>query len=92
MVADEGFVTTDDGVRLFYQRLGSGGRTVVVLNATYMIEEFRYLAEDRTVLFYDLRNRGRSDSVSDPAKLKGGMYNDIEDLETIRRHFNLGTF
>jgi len=89
MAANEGFVTTDDGVRLFVQQMGSGGRTVVILNSTYMYEEFKYLAEDRAVIFYDLRNRGRSDSVNDGSKLRGGVHNDVDDLETIRRHFNL---
>src|SRR5262249_52368593 len=91
MNSSEGFVNTHDGVRLFFRRLGDYGQTVVIPNATYMIEEFKYLAEGRTVILYDLRNRGRSDSISDPAKLKGGVHNDVDDLETIRRHFDVNS-
>src|SRR5256886_13568620 len=89
MATSEGYVTTEDGVRLFFQKMGSGPRTVVIPNAAYMFEDFKYLAADRTVIFYDLRNRGRSESVTDASKLKGGVLLDVEDLETIRRQFGI---
>ena len=89
MATSEGYVTTEDGVRLFFQKMGSGPRTVVIPNAAYMFNDFKYLAADRTVIFYDLRNRGRSESVTDASKLKGGVHLDVEDLETIRRHFGI---
>ena len=82
----EGFVAADDGVRLFYRKVGEGPGTVIIPNALYMFNSFKHLAEDYTVIFYDLRNRGRSDPVSDPEKLKKGIHNDVDDLETIRRH------
>jgi proline iminopeptidase len=41
------------------------------------------------LIFYDLRNRGRSDEVGDEALLKGGVRNDVLDLEAVRRHFGL---
>ncbi len=81
------YVTTDDGVRLFYQKIGNGSRTVIIPNAIYLFNSFKYLAKDRTVIFYDLRNRGHSDHLTDPEKLKKGIHFDVEDLETIRRHF-----
>ena len=84
---DEGFITTEDGVRLFFQKLGKGTQTLIIPNAIYMFDDFKYLSRDRTVIFYDLRNRGRSDSVSDPAKLKRGVLQDVDDLEAVRRHF-----
>jgi proline iminopeptidase len=91
MTPVEGYVTTEDGVRLFFQKLGSGSQVVIVPNATYMFDDFKYLAsDDRTVVFFDLRNRGRSDTVSEPSKLEGGVLNDVADLEAIRRHFAVG--
>jgi pimeloyl-ACP methyl ester carboxylesterase len=84
----EGFITTEDGVRLFYRKLGKGPRTVIIPNATYMFDDFKYLGDDGTVIFYDLRNRGRSDSVTDPTKLRRGVHNDVDDLEAVRRHFS----
>lgn len=54
-----------------------------------MFDDFKYLADERTVISYDLRNRGRSDAVIEPSRLKRGVHHDVEDLETIRRHFNV---
>ena len=90
--SDEGYVTTTDGVRLHFTRLGSGNRVLVVLNEIYMIDDFSSLAEKHTVIFYDLRNRGRSDPVSDPEKLKRGVLQEVDDLESVRRHFGLERF
>ena len=87
----EGYTTTPDGSRLFFQKTGRGPNVVVIPNAAYMFEDFKYLAEDLTAISYDLRNRGRSDSVTDPSKLAGGVHNDVEDLEAIRRHFGINT-
>ena len=86
----DGYVTAPDGVRLFYHRLGNGPKRVLVPNGHYLIKDFSQLVDsDHTFIFYDLRNRGRSDHVSDPGKLKGGIHLDVEDLEAVRRHFNI---
>jgi proline iminopeptidase len=83
----EGYITTADGVRLFYQKIGDSQSTVIIPNALYLYEDFKYLAEDHTLLFYDMRNRGRSDHIDDTTKLSRGIHHDVEDLETIRKHF-----
>ena len=87
----EGYVTTQDGIRLFFQKAGTGPNLVIILNAIYLYDDFKYLAKERTVIAYDLRNRGRSDTVGDPSKLKGGVHNDVEDLEAIRKHLGANT-
>jgi pimeloyl-ACP methyl ester carboxylesterase len=79
-------VTTDDGVRLFVQRLGSGAKAVIIPNGSFLFNVFRPLADDRAVIFYDLRNRGRSDAVRESSQLKQGIHHDVEDLEAVRRH------
>src|SRR5581483_11562646 len=89
MLVNEGYVTTADGVRLFFQKVGDGRSTVVVPNALYLFDDFKHLAAEHTCIFYDLRNRGRSDAVIDEAKLKAGVHNDVQDLEAVRRHFAL---
>ncbi|HEV3201332.1 MAG TPA: alpha/beta hydrolase [Bryobacteraceae bacterium] len=89
MRLDEGYVITEDGVRLFYQKLGSGPNTVIVPNAVHMFDSFQHLSDHRTVIFFDLRNRGRSDSVGDSAKLIRGIHRDVDDLEAVRRHFGI---
>jgi pimeloyl-ACP methyl ester carboxylesterase len=47
------------------------------------------IAEDRTVVFYDARHRGKSDAVADPPAQTPGVERDVEDLETVRRHLGL---
>lgn len=84
----DGYITTADNVRLYFQRLGSGPNALVIPNAIYLCDDFQCLAGDkRTVIFYDLRNRGRSDTVEDPSKLHRGIEHDIDDLDEVRRHF-----
>jgi proline iminopeptidase len=89
MLPADGFVTTDDGVRLWFQTVGSGPQVVVLPNGFHLLEDFQCLASDRTLVFYDVRNRGRSDTVTDPAKLTRGIHNDVDDLDAVRRHFGL---
>ncbi|MGH8175619.1 MAG: alpha/beta fold hydrolase [Steroidobacter sp.] len=81
----EGFVTTDDGVRLFFQTTGSGKQTIIAPNAIYLFDDFRRVAAGRRLIAYDLRNRGRSDPVDDRSKLSGGIHRDVDDLEAVRR-------
>jgi proline iminopeptidase len=85
----EGYLTAADGIRLFLQKIGDARSTVVIPNAIYMIDDFKHLALEHTCVFYDLRNRGRSDEITDSAKLKGGVHNDVKDLEAVRRHFGV---
>jgi proline iminopeptidase len=49
--------------------------------------EFERLAKGRTLIFYDMRSRGRSDSITDKSRL--GMAFEISDLEVIRQHFKI---
>ena len=89
MASSEGYVTTEDGIRLFFRVLGNGPRTVVIPNGMYLLDDFERIAADRTLIVYDLRNRGLSDPVEDSARLERGIHNDVDDLEAVRRHFGL---
>jgi pimeloyl-ACP methyl ester carboxylesterase len=86
----QGYLTMEDGVRLFFERAGNGGKHLLILNGLYLFEDFRYLATDRTVISLDLRNRGRSDYVADLSTMKRGVEQDVEDIEVVRRHFEIG--
>jgi proline iminopeptidase len=90
MPSSQGHVTTEDGVRLFFEAIGDGPQAVVVPNGFHLIDAFKRLLTGRTLIFYDLRNRGYSDTVVDPAKLARGIHNDVDDLDAIRRHFGIG--
>ncbi len=91
MATSHGHIETEDGARLFFKQAGTGDRTLFVLNGFYLFEDFSHLAEDRTVIGLDLRNRGRSDPIEDPALLAGGVEQDTVDIEAVRRHFGVGT-
>lgn len=86
MTASEGYMTTGDGLRLFFQKLGSGARTLVIPNGLYLVDDFKYLADDRTLIVYDVRNRGKSDTVTDGSKLARGIEQDVDDLDAMRNH------
>ena len=82
-------ISTGDGLNLFIQLIGSAADTILVPNRIYMFEDFQRLASDHTVIFYDPRNRGLSDTVIDPSKLTRGIHHDVEDIEAIRQHFGI---
>jgi pimeloyl-ACP methyl ester carboxylesterase len=85
----DGFVTTDDGARLYFETLGTGATTIVIPNGLYFLHDFAHLAERHTLIAFDLRNRGRSDAIDDAARLERGILNDVDDLDAVRRHFGL---
>jgi proline iminopeptidase len=87
---NEGFLTTEDGVRLFFQAVGNEPLAVLIPNGFHLFDDFQHLADGRTLIFCDLRNRGRSDSVSNASKLKRGILQDADDLDAVRRHFGFG--
>ncbi len=83
-------VTTEDGVRLSVIKLGDGPNAVIIPNAVHMFDSFQHLAAKYTVIFFDLRNRGRSEGVSDSSRLTRGIHHDVDDVEAVRRHFGIG--
>ncbi|MCI0347788.1 MAG: alpha/beta hydrolase [Acidobacteriales bacterium] len=87
---ESGYVTTHDGHRLYYERAGSGKQTVILPGRLFMIQDFKKLAVGRTLISYDMRNRGKSDRVEDVNAIT--IENDIRDLESVRRHFNVAKF
>jgi pimeloyl-ACP methyl ester carboxylesterase/ketosteroid isomerase-like protein len=87
---DEGFVTTDDGVRLHYKKIGAGNVTVIVPLESLLYDDVRQLADVATVIAYDLRNRGRSQHVSDMSKIS--LQRDVDDLEAVRQTLHIDKF
>ena len=82
----EGYVSTDDGTKLYYVEKGSGLDVLVAPVALYLephlLDE---LSDSRRVIFYDLRNRGQSDA-ADLSSVS--LDRQIKDLEALRK--NLG--
>ena len=89
----EGVVTTDDGLRLAYRTAGQGPSIVIVPGDLFLYRDFLYAAvagTDFTLVFYDMRNRGRSDVVGDSAQIT--IDHDVRDLEAVRRHVHAEQF
>lgn len=84
---ETGYLTSFDGVRLYYAKVGNGSNTVIVPGRLFMFRDFQQLAKGRTLIFYDMRNRGLSDPVADPSKIS--LQRDADDLEAVREHFRV---
>lgn len=83
----EGQVTTHDGIKLSYRKYGSGAQAIVVPLGFIMEPDFKCLgAPGRTLVFYDQRNRGRSD-VAPPER--STLADEVRDMETLRAHLRL---
>jgi proline iminopeptidase len=88
--ADTGWVSGADGVRLYYEKLGTGPRTIIVPGRLFLARDLAPLARHHTLILYDMRNRGRSSRVEDGRLLT--IQKDVEDLEALRRHFRIERF
>lgn len=77
----EGFVTTKDGVRLYYRSIGRGEQTVIAPLASFHSDRLDPLARSRRLVLYDPRGRGRSEAV-DPSKVS--LDYQVSDLEAVR--------
>ena len=83
----DGYLSVEEGVKLYYRMVGHGTEVIVIPGACYLEYEFERLAnKDRTLIFYDMRSRGRSSKISDASRI--GMNIEIKDLEAVRQ--NLG--
>jgi pimeloyl-ACP methyl ester carboxylesterase len=83
---EDGWIQTHDGYKLFYQKLGTGPQKVIIPLRLFTLAALTGLAgPKRTLVFYDTRNRGRSQRIEDVAAIT--LQNDVRDLETVRAHF-----
>lgn len=86
-MTDEGWVEADDGLRLYYSTYGNGPQVVVIPGGFYVDEEFRPLADGRTLVFLHQRGRGRSEAVTDPEMV--GFAQEYRDLEALRERLGV---
>jgi pimeloyl-ACP methyl ester carboxylesterase len=82
---EKGRVETAPGVSIYFERYGSGPNFVLVPNRLFMPEISSLGRPDRTLILYDMRNRGLSGRVEDTAKLT--IMGDVADVEALRRQF-----
>jgi pimeloyl-ACP methyl ester carboxylesterase/ketosteroid isomerase-like protein len=83
-LVEEGFITTDDGVKLHYRKVGDGRQVVIIPLDFVMFDDFRQLGDQATVVTYDMRSRGKSDR----ADVALSIERDVQDLEQVRRFIN----
>ena len=91
IAVEDGFITADDGVRIYYRKLGRGRPQAIYLHGGpggSMYNggcEIAALGRHLPIVLYDQRGGGRSELVSEPARLEAEDH--VADLEAIRRHF-----
>jgi proline iminopeptidase len=84
----DGYIPTESGLRLFYRRVGEGPDVIVVPSGSWVDADFEPLfSPARTLLFFDTRGRGASDTVVDPSQIPPDY--ELADLETIRQFFHI---
>jgi proline iminopeptidase len=87
----EGYLKAGEGVYLFYQKIGNGKQVVIVPLRQFLFEPLAKLASNgRTLIFYDVRNRGYSTAVAEGSQI--GIQHDVEDVEIVRAHFGVQRF
>jgi ketosteroid isomerase-like protein len=75
--AEEGFITTEDGARLHYRKVGEGRPTLIVPQEQLLFDPFTQFADSATVIAYEPRSGGKRD---------------VQDLEAVRTYFKLEKF
>lgn len=85
-VHERGDIQVNADVRINYEKIGNGPDVIIMPARLYVARDFAALARpDRTLIFYDMRNRGASSRVEDGAALT--ILEDVRDLEAVRAHF-----
>jgi pimeloyl-ACP methyl ester carboxylesterase len=82
---ESGLIETTPGIGIYYEKYGSGRQVVLIPNRQFMPEMRALARPDRTLILYDMRNRGRSQPVEDIGQLT--IIGDVEDVEALRQHF-----
>ncbi len=91
MMPSDGYVTADDGVRLYFQRIGTGDQVLIVPNGPPLFTLLEPFAATRTVVAFDPVNRGGSDRAVDAARLEHVLEREADDIDAVRRHVGAAT-
>jgi proline iminopeptidase len=88
----EGYIPTNDSVKIFYRILGEGKDTIVVFHgggfgSSYLVPDLTPLAAHHALLFFDQPGTGFSTVVRDSARLNITRF--VQDVEIVRNHFHI---
>ena len=88
----EGYIPTNDSVKIFYRILGEGKDTIVVFHgggfgSSYLVPDLTPLAAHHTLLFFDQPGTGFSSVVRDTARLNINRF--VQDVKMVRKYFRI---
>ena len=84
---ETGRLATGPGVEIAWERRGAGPRTLLVPSASWLAADLDGLLPGATLVFHDLRGRGRSSAILDETLL--GLSQDLADVEALRGYLGL---
>ena len=80
-----GYLETAPGVSVYYERYGTGPDLILIPGRLFMPDFAALARPDRTLIQYDMRNRGMSKKVEDTSLIS--IMGDVADVEALRQHF-----
>lgn len=89
-LTDEGRIVVEPGITLWHRSVGEGDRTLVVPCTGNHLDLEGLCRSGWRVVFYDVRNRGRSDAVAD--RLRLGFTKEVADLGVVVEALGLGRY
>lgn len=87
---EEGFVTTADGAKLWFRKIGAGPVRIIAPFDVGLHDALRQFSDIATIVTYDLRNRGKSSKLASLDSVS--IQQDVADLEAVRSHFAFEKF
>lgn len=84
----EGYVTLENGIRLYYEIRGVGEQTLIVPAACFLSKDIDPLIDGRQVVFFDSAGRGASDPVTDLSVVTWDAQ--VDAIEAVRRELGIG--
>ena len=88
----EGYIPTNDSVKIFYRILGEGKDTIVIFHgggfgSSYLVPDLTPLAAHHALLFFDQPGTGFSTVVRDTVRLNINRF--VQDVEIVRNYFRI---
>lgn len=91
LIPREGYIQVKN-TELYYREIGKGQPMIILhggpdFDHTYLLPDMDRLSDSFRLIYYDQRGRGKSTKNVQPEDVS--LASDIEDLESIRKYFQL---